>query len=319
MNTEGGVMSDKDQSVGNLLLTALAPIIWGTSYLVASELLPADRPFTAALIRALPSGLVLMLWSHFALPKMNLNPKQWGQLVILSALNIGFFQALLFIAAYRLPGGIAAVVGAIQPLLMMVIIWLLDHRKPQLRVVVMAVIAVLGMGLLFVSPKSEWDSIGLMAAFAGTVCLGFGTFLARRWNNGISVLRFTGWQLGLGGLILLPMALIFEEPLPALSMSNYLGYGYLSVFGALFAYSIWFRGVSKLSSVSVSSLGLLSPVTAILLGWIVLGQALSLREGMAILIVLSAVLMIQRWLMPTAKAESSKVSQGIAAAKIGSC
>lgn len=312
-------MSDKDQSVGNLLLTALAPIIWGTSYLVASELLPADRPFTAALIRALPSGLVLMLWSHFALPKMNLNPKQWGQLVILSALNIGFFQALLFIAAYRLPGGIAAVVGAIQPLLMMVIIWLLDHRKPQLRVVVMAVIAVLGMGLLFVSPKSEWDSIGLMAAFAGTVCLGFGTFLARRWNNGISVLRFTGWQLGLGGLILLPMALIFEEPLPALSMSNYLGYGYLSVFGALFAYSIWFRGVSKLSSVSVSSLGLLSPVTAILLGWIVLGQALSLREGMAILIVLSAVLMIQRWLMPTAKAESSKVSQGIAAAKIGSC
>lgn len=299
-------MTGKDQSISNLLLTALAPIIWGTSYLVASELLPADRPFTAALIRALPAGLVLILWSHFALPKMNLNLKQWGQLLILSALNIGFFQALLFIAAYRLPGGIAAVVGAIQPLLMMLIIWLIDHRRPQSRVVIMAAIAVLGMGLLFVSPRSEWDSIGLMAAFAGTVCLGVGTFLAKRWNNGISVLRFTGWQLGLGGLILLPMALMFEEPLPALSLDNYLGYGYLSVFGALFAYSIWFRGVSKLSSVSVSSLGLLSPVTAILMGWMVLNQALSIRESIAILIVLSAVLMIQRWLMPVVKTTSSK-------------
>jgi len=304
-------MTGKDQSISNICLTALAPIIWGTSYLVASELLPADRPFTAALIRALPAGLVLILWSHFVLPKMNLKLKQWGQLIVLSALNIGFFQALLFIAAYRLPGGIAAVVGAVQPLLMMLIIWLVDQKRPQSKVAFMAMIAVLGMGLLFVSPKSEWDSIGLIAAFTGTVCLGVGTFLARRWNNGMPVLSFTGWQLGLGGLILLPMALIFEEPLPVLSLDHYIGYGYLSIFGALFAYSIWFRGVSKLSSVSVSSLGLLSPVTAILMGWLVLNQTLSMRESIAILIVLSAVLMIQRWLMPAVKIEPLNAKKSI--------
>ncbi|OUR80067.1 EamA family transporter [Marinomonas sp. 42_23_T18] len=304
-------MTGKDQSISNICLTALAPIIWGTSYLVASELLPADRPFTAALIRALPAGLVLILWSHFVLPKMNLKLKQWGQLIVLSALNIGFFQALLFIAAYRLPGGIAAVVGAVQPLLMMLIIWLVDQKRPQSKVAFMAMIAVLGMGLLFVSPESKWDSIGLIAAFTGTVCLGVGTFLARRWNNGMPVLSFTGWQLGLGGLILLPMALIFEEPLPVLSLDHYIGYGYLSIFGALFAYSIWFRGVSKLSSVSVSSLGLLSPVTAILMGWLVLNQTLSMRESIAILIVLSAVLMIQRWLMPAVKIEPLNAKKSI--------
>ena len=299
-------MSDKDQSISNLLWTALAPIIWGTSYLVASELLPQDRPFTAALIRVLPAGVILIMWSYLFLPRVRLNVKQWGQLLVLSALNIGFFQALLFIAAYRLPGGIAAVVGAIQPLLMMLIIWLVNQQRPQARVVVMALVAVIGMGLLFIKPNDGWDNIGLMAAFSGTICLGLGTFLARRWNNGMPVLSFTGWQLGLGGLMLLPMALLLEEALPELSINHYLGYSYLSIFGAIFAYSIWFRGVTKLSSVSVSCLGLLSPITAILMGWVVLDQALSIREGMAIFIVLSSVLMIQRWLIPTAKKEKRR-------------
>lgn len=288
----------KDQAFGNIALTALAPIMWGTTYLVASEFLPQDRPFSAALIRALPAGIILILWSYFFLPRVRLSIKQWLQLTLLSALNIGIFQALLFVAAYRLPGGIAAVVGAIQPLLMMLIVWFFEHKKPQLKVVLMAVFSVLGMSLLFVSPQTQWDSIGLMAAFAGTVCLGFGTYLARRWNNGMSVLSFTGWQLGLGGLILLPLAFAFEGALPSLTLNNYLGYGYLSIFGALLAYSLWFRGIAKLSSVSVSSLSLLSPVTAILVGWAVLEQALTMRESIAILIVLGSVLMLQRWLNP---------------------
>ena len=302
-------MAIKDQALGNILLTALAPIMWGTTYVVASELLPQDRPFTAALIRSLPAGILLILWGYVFLPKVSLTIKQWLQLIILSGLNIGVFQALLFVAAYRLPGGIAAVVGAIQPLLMMLIVWFFEHKRPQLKVVLMALISVLGMSLLFVSPQTQWDSLGLIAAFAGTLCLGFGTYLARRWNNGMSTLSFTGWQLGLGGLLLLPLAWVFEGALPSLTTNNYLGYGYLSIFGALLAYSLWFRGITKLSSVSVSSLGLLSPVTAILVGWAVLEQALTPRESIAILIVLGSVLLLQRWLnsSPENKANKAEV------------
>lgn len=83
-----------------VLLTALAPMIWGTTYIVASEILPPDRPFTAALIRALPAGLLLVLITR-EIPARHL----WFRLLTLSALNIGIFQALLFVAAYRLPGG----------------------------------------------------------------------------------------------------------------------------------------------------------------------------------------------------------------------
>ena len=87
----------------DVLTTALAPAIWGSTYIVTTELLPPDRPFTAALLRTIPAGLLLVLFCK-RLPER----REWGRLAALSALNIGFFQAFLFVAAYRLPGGLAA-------------------------------------------------------------------------------------------------------------------------------------------------------------------------------------------------------------------
>ena len=87
----------------------LGPVIWGSTYIVTTELLPPDRPFTAALLRTLPAGLLLVLWCR-RWPAWG-DGVGWRRLLVLAALNIGVFQALLFVAAYRLPGGVAAVVA----------------------------------------------------------------------------------------------------------------------------------------------------------------------------------------------------------------
>ena len=91
-------------------ITALAPISWGTTYIVATEFLPPGHPLLVAALRALPVGLLLTI----ALRKL---PQGiwWWRILVLGGLNIGIFQALLFVAAYRLPGGVAATAGAIQP------------------------------------------------------------------------------------------------------------------------------------------------------------------------------------------------------------
>lgn len=96
----------------DIALTALAPMTWGTTYIVATEFLPPGHPLLVAALRSLPVGLLLTI----ALRKL---PQGiwWWRILILGALNIGIFQALLFVAAYRLPGGVAATTGAIQPLL----------------------------------------------------------------------------------------------------------------------------------------------------------------------------------------------------------
>src|SRR3989344_3800331 len=83
------------------LTTALGPVIWGSTYIVTTELLPPDRPFTAALLRTLPAGLLLVSWCR-RWPAWG-DWVGWRRLLVLSALNIGVFQALLFVAAYRVP------------------------------------------------------------------------------------------------------------------------------------------------------------------------------------------------------------------------
>ena len=273
---------------GDILLTALAPLIWGSTYIVTSELLPPDRPFTAALIRVLPAGLLLLLVMR-RLPA----GRDWVRVLILSALNIGVFQALLFVAAYRLPGGLAAVVGAIQPLLVMGLAWGVEGRRPARLALGASVLGVAGMGILLLSPRTVWEPIGIAAALGGTACMAAGTYLTRRWKPDLPVLALTGWQLLLGGLILAPVAWLADEPLPALSSQQVLAYAYLCLAGALLAYALWFRGIARLSPVAVSSLGLLSPLMAVVLGWALLGQAMTGWSMLGLLLVLASVLAVQ--------------------------
>lgn len=273
----------------NTLLTMLAPIFWGTTYIVTTEYLPIDRPLFAALFRVLPAGILLTLWAR-QLPKSH----QWPRILILSFLNISCFQALLFVAAYRLPGGIAAVIGAVQPLIIMALIWRFEHQSPRSVALLATLAAIVGMAMLLITPEAEWDTIGLLAAVLGAVSMAVGIYLTKRWKPPVSNLTFTGWQLLFGGLMLLPLA-FWQESFPTnLTTDNLLGYAYLAIFGSLIAYSLWFRGIEKLPSVAVSILGAFSPITATVIGWLVLNQRLSLLQSLGFIIVLVAVFIVQR-------------------------
>lgn len=270
------------------LLTALAPAIWGSTYIVTSELLPPDRPFTAALIRTLPAGLLLLLLTR-QMPAR----RHWWRLLVLGALNIGVFQALLFVAAYRLPGGLAAVLGAIQPLLVMLLAWAVDGRSPALATLGSAVAGLFGMAVLLLSPQTLFEPVGMAAALLGAASMAAGVWLTRRWQLDLPVLSLTGWQLAIGGLMLAPVAWLADAPLPPLGPLEWAAYAYLSLAGALLAYALWFRGVARLPTVAVASLGLLSPLTAVVLGWVLLSQSITGTALVGLVIVLASVFAVQ--------------------------
>ncbi len=286
-------------SLPDVLLTALAPAIWGSTYLVTTQWLPPDHPYAAAALRTLPAGIALVL-----LCRRWPGRGQWGRLAILGALNIGVFQALVFLAAYRLPGGLAALLASIQPLLVMVLAWVVERERPARAAALGAMVGVAGMAALLLSPQTAWDGVGMAAAAGSAVSMAFGTYLARRWKSEMPVLAFTGWQLLLGGLLVAPLALIAEPPLPPLSPGNLAGYAYLCLAGALLSYALWFRGLERLSPVAVSSLGLLSPLTAVILGWVLLGEAMTGTAMLGLGMVLAGVLAVQ-WATAPRRAASS--------------
>src|SRR5262245_40520588 len=259
-------------------------MIWGTTYLVTSELLPPDRPLLAAVVRALPAALLLTALTR-RLPRGD----WWWRSLVLGTLNIGAFFALLFVAAYRLPGGVAATVGAIQPVLVACLSAGLLGERLRARTIVAGAAGVAGVSLLVLRADARLDTIGILAAIGGATVMATGVVLAKRWRSPASALATTGWQLTAGGLVLVPFLLAFEGLPSSLSGANLAGYAYLSVIGAALAYTLWFRGIRVMSPTRVTFLSLLSPLVATTLGWLVLGQGLTVAQVGGAALVLSAV------------------------------
>ncbi len=265
-------------------------MVWGTTYAVTTEFLPPDRPLLAATVRALPAGLLLVALSR-RLP----TGSWWWRAGVLGALNIGAFFALLFVAAYRLPGGVAAVAGAVQPLLVAAIAVPLLGQRPRVHQLIAAGAGLVGVALLVLRADARLDAIGVAAALSGACAMAAGVTLAKRWGLPAPVLAVTGWQLVAGGLILLPLTLSIEGPPPAhLDAANVVGYAYLSLVGTAGAYTLWFRGIQALPVTDVTMLGLLSPVVATALGWLALNQTLTAGQVAGAVIVLAALIVAQR-------------------------
>ncbi len=271
------------------LTTALAPAVWGSTYLVTTQLLPPGRPLLAAVARALPAGLILV-----ALTRRLPRGSWWWRSLVLGTLNIGLFFALLFVAAYRLPGGVAATVGAVQPLLVAVLSAGLLGERLSRRTLLAGAVGILGVSLLVLRANARLDGLGVAAALAGAIAMACGVVLSKRWPSPAPLLATTGWQLVAGGLLLLPVTLLVEGlPPTAPTAANLAGYGYLSLIGAAVAYTLWFRGIRALPATHAAFLGLLSPVVATGLGWLVLGQDLSPIQALGAALILGAMVYAQ--------------------------
>jgi probable blue pigment (indigoidine) exporter len=271
-------------------LAAFAPTVWGSTYLVTTEWLPPGRPLLAAAIRALPAGLILTMAAR------RLPHGLWlARLAVLGTLNIGAFFILLFTAAYRLPGGVAAVMGSVQPLIVLALsaLWL-RSRITALQVGA-AALGVAGVALLVLRASARLDPVGVTAALLGTASMAAGIVLTKRWGRpeGTGLLVFTGWQLMFGGLLVLPVALLVEGLPARITLANVAGYGYLAVIGALIAYAVWFWGIERIPPASASFLGLLSPVVASVLGYLVLDQLFNGAQVLGAVAVLAAVVVGQ--------------------------
>lgn len=254
-----------------IALTALAPVSWGTTYAVTTEFLPSDRPLFTALTRALPAGLLLL-----ALARVLPRGAWWVKAAVLGALNIGAFFPLLFLSAYRMPGGMAAVVGSLGPLLVVGLSTLLLGQRPTARSVLTGAVAAFGVSLVVLEAAGTPDPLGVLAAVAATAAMSAGTVLTQRWGrpDGVGPLALTSWQLTAGGLLLAPLALLAEGAPPALDGPAVGGYLYLALANTALAYWLWFRGIGRLSATQVTFLGPLSPLTAAVVGWAALGEAL---------------------------------------------
>ncbi|MCL8015797.1 EamA family transporter [Streptomyces sp. AS02] len=277
------------QQAAVVALTALAPASWGSTYAVTTELLPPGHPLFSALMRALPAGLL-----GLAIARVLPRGDWWWKAAVLGVLNIGVLYPLLFVAAQRLPGGVAATLGATQPLLVAGLAIAVLHDRPTLWRWGWGVIGVVGVGLVVLGPAARLDPVGVFAGLGGTAAMAAGIVLMKRWGRpaGAGPLTLAGWQLTAGGLLLLPLALAIEGPPPGIDAGAAVGYLWLGSVGGLIAHTLWFRGIGRLPVGASAPLVLLSPLVAAVVG-IALGESLSVLQSLGFVLALAAMLAAQ--------------------------
>ncbi|MGW9437046.1 DMT family transporter [Streptomyces sp. NPDC055607] len=269
-----------------MALAAIAPVAWGANYFVTHAFLPADHPLYGSALRALPAGLVLL-----ALCRERPHGAWWWRSCVLGLLNVSVFFALVYVASQLLPTSLAATIMALSPLAMMLIARGLVRERFGAMRLAGATIGLVGVCLMLLTGVREVSPQGVLASVAAMLVSSFGHILTKRWNTDVDVLASTAWQLTAGGLFLLPAAVVAEGPPPGLSTSGLLAFVYVAVIATALAFTVWFAALRHLPAGTVGLVGLLNPVTGVLLGVVIAGEALTPQQVVGVVLVLSGVVL----------------------------
>ena len=242
-----------------LVIAAVAPLLWGTNFFITTEYLPADAALWIAFWRAFPLAVVWLLFIRRA-PLSG----WWFKLLILSAANVGLFFPLLFWAAYVMPGGLGTLLVACNPLLVAAMICCMGRRL-SLSLWLSLLLGVLGVSCLLGVAFDVVNLSGILITAAAVCCFALGTVLTEYWGvMDDDIASFTAWQLLLGALMILPLAMLFEGMSPNFfaTTTSTLGITMVALANTGLAYWCWFYGLKYISAMSASLLTLLSPVVA---------------------------------------------------------
>jgi probable blue pigment (indigoidine) exporter len=257
-----------------VLRTLAAPLLWGTTYLTVTELLPDERPLVVAAMRVAPAGLLLLAVARSTgwwVPA----GVDWLRTSVLSMANFGVFFPLLTVAVDRLPGGVAAAFGGLQPLFVAVLARALLGTRPTRGAIGIALVAGLGVALVAIRPGAGLDPVGIAAAIAANASFALGVVLTNRFGAPRHRIAATGWQLLVAATLLVPLALAVDGPPAMPTAANIAGYVHLGLVATAGAFLLWFQGIAGLPVAAPPLLGLAAPVTGATLGWLVLGQHLT--------------------------------------------
>lgn len=268
---------------------ALTPILWGTTYLITGKYL-ADWPaLWLSVFRAIPPGLLLLLFRPGWFTKAQL-----PHLLLVSFLYIGAFFPLLFVAALHLPGAVAGTLSATLPLILLFLQWVFLKIKPSRQALLFACMG-LGGVMLLLQPDAGLDLLGVGAALLSVLLIGGCSVLLqqRPWQG--DLINFTGWQLTLGGLMILPLALWMEgePPIPA-DVGEWFGISWLMLLNSALAYVLWIWGMTHLPLNRLGLMSLLNPLTAVLAGSLLMHEGLSVQQWGGVILVFGA--LVAEWL-----------------------
>lgn len=274
-------------SISPKLAAAIAAVLWGFTYIITTSLLPPNPMFNAAM-RALGGGIPLLLLARDIPPRA-----WWGRIVLLGTLNSALFFGLLFVAAIRLPGGMAATFQALGPLFMVLLAWPLLGAIPAKAKVGAVALGAIGVSMVVLKGNAALDAVGIAAALGSAFAVALGGTLLHKWGRPSSITSLTGWQMVVAGMELSLVAAVMGDIPATLSAANLLGFAVIALVVTALAFALWFFAIQSAGAAAVAPLMLLTPLTAFALDAVFNGIIPSPVQSIGVAVVIASLLLSQ--------------------------
>jgi drug/metabolite transporter (DMT)-like permease len=273
-------------------------IVWGSTYLAIRYAIETIPPFFMGGIRFLVSGAMLYAWARYrGAPK----PTQlhWRNAVIAGAfLLLGGNGAVVW-AEQFVPSGLTALLVSILPFWLVIIEWARPpRRRPSNVILAGLLLGFIGI-IVLVGPGNVHGDIrplGALVLILGSLSWAIGSFWSRDANLPRSGLLTTGMEMLGGGALLLIVGALSGElsrfDVQHVSKVSTIGLLYLITFGSLIGFTSYIWLLDKVSPARLGTYAYVNPIVAVLLGWAIAGETLSIRTGVAAAIVICAVALI---------------------------
>lgn len=262
------------------LLAMLVPMLWGSSYAAIGLFLTDISPHWLAVWRALPAGLILLLFTR-RLPALS-----FARITQLGVMNIAIFFMLLFIAAYRLPGAIVGTLGATLPIQILLIQWIFSGHKPNGKTLVSAIFGLVGV-MILLNPQTGIDLVGVACALVATLMVSISTIKMQSWHI-TDMAGTAAWQLIIGGTVLIPVVWAMDGAPSLPTLHQLPGLIWLVVLNTSLAYWLFVRAIRNVGASTFALLSLLNPVTAVVLGIVLVGEGLEASQWIGISIIITS-------------------------------
>jgi drug/metabolite transporter (DMT)-like permease len=302
---------DRSYAIKLALAFVAIYVIWGSTYLAIRYAVETIPPLVAAGVRHSIAGGIMLIWAWWR--GFRPTRQQWVAGFALGALFFLIGHGTLHWAEQYVGSGLAALLIATEPMFILVLSWMMGKQK-------ISVLSALGLGLgvagvamltgaeLTVKGSSLW---GLLAVLLGSFSWSLGVVISPRLKLPSDALGRTALPTLCGAAMLLIAAGVTGEfqqtHWSSITLRSIFGLGYLVTFGSVVAFTAYTWLLQRVPPALVATHTYANPVVAVILGWLLAHERLSLRVVLASIAILGAIVLIRRG----EQAAEVKVSQAV--------
>ncbi len=273
-------------------------VIWGSTYLLNKIAVGQISPLFLAGIRFVVAGILVGIISKMMGLKLAITKKQFLNCTIAGFLFLVYGNGVFVWALKYVDSGFAALISSTQPLFVLILMRLIDRKEMKRKSLIGIALGITGMYLLISQQEivsQEQNIIGIFMILSCVLCWSYASILVSKIDLPSSFFVSTGYQMLIAGVFLVFFSLLFGEewmsPLEwrldvLLSMIG------LVIFGSIVAFTAFNYLLLNVSPEKVATSAYVNPIVALLLGWLVLKEELSLQSIIAASILLTGVYFI---------------------------